>query len=56
MFDPKVVELVECDKCGARDWKIYLKDYMSQDGDGCFQCEDGTLRIYKRLEYVEKRD
>lgn len=50
MSGTKTVELVECDKCNARDWKIYLKPYMSQDGDGCLHCEDGTYHVYKRYE------
>jgi len=50
MGETETVELVECDKCNARDWKIYIKPYMSQDGDGCLQCEDGTYHVYKRYE------
>ena len=50
-METKIVELVECDKCGMRDWKIYLVDKISQHGDGCYQDEcGGKLKIYKRFE------
>lgn len=41
----KTLELVECDKCGRRDWKIYFNDFMSQQGSGCFDCDEGILRL-----------
>ena len=50
----KTVELVECDKCGRRDWKIYVNSFMSQDGDGCFDCDDGVLRAYKRFKVMHR--
>ena len=48
---PETIELVICDSCGARDWKIYSHEepYMSQDGDGCLHCDDGVLRKHKRF-------
>lgn len=49
VFDKNTIELVECDKCGYRDWKIYANNHMSQDGDGCFNCNEGVLRSYKRF-------
>ena len=47
--DVRIYELAMCNKCGLRDWKIYLKEGLTQEGDGCLEC-DGTFEIYERFE------
>ena len=48
MSETKIYELVMCNKCGLRDWKIYLKDGLTQEGDECLEC-DGIFEIYERF-------
>ena len=45
----KIIELVTCNKCGGRDWKILDIDEATQDGDGCLYCEDGIFEVVIKI-------
>lgn len=49
MIKLQIVELTECNSCGARDWKIFSNKILTQKGDGCFHCKEGELFIVKRF-------
>lgn len=49
MIKLQTIELTECNSCGTRDWKIYSDRNLSQDGDGCFCCDEGKLFIVKKF-------
>ena len=43
------IELVQCNKCGARDWKVLDIKQASQCGDGCFYCKDGLFEVALKI-------
>ena len=44
-----IIELVCCNKCSARDWKVLDIEQASQHGDGCFYCEDGLFEVALKI-------
>ena len=57
-MENKIVELLQCNECGLREWYILDADSeISHAGDGCLHCEDGIFIFsmkYKIIEQVEQ--
>lgn len=49
MMTIKIIELVTCNKCGARDWKVLDIAEASQKGDGCLYCDDGLFEVALKI-------
>lgn len=53
----KIVELLQCNECGLREWYILDADSdISHEGDGCLHCKEGVFIFhlkYKIIEVVE---
>lgn len=45
----RIIELVSCNQCGARDWKVLDIDEASQRGDGCLYCNDGLFEVALKI-------
>jgi hypothetical protein len=42
----QIVELVQCNKCGAREWYISdVNSNISHIGDGCWYCDNGVFLL-----------